>query len=237
MIFMDSREFRKKLLKIKMEKAVEIVYLVCKKYDLPIPKINFDGCSLETEDELAHYHPDQDKICISEVQLHKLKTIKDVEDTIYHELAHKLEHGHGGEFTHIKTGFQTSTWRPPPGVVFISGERVLERERELIEQEKKKRASTKRQINKKAKKVIEPRQKESVDVILEENPFSDKELEEINKKVYADYPEGYFDFKTIKMRKFDKRGKETKKEGLVVHNASKGFFGKLKEKLNKHRKA
>ena len=126
MNLVDSREFRKKLLESKKKRVIEIVNSVCERENLPIPKVNFEGCPLEDQDQLAHYHSDQNKICISETQLHKLKTLRDVENTTYHELAHILEQSHGGEFEKTKNKFKLKDWRPPRGVQFISGEQVNE---------------------------------------------------------------------------------------------------------------
>lgn len=123
---MDSREFRKKLLESKKKRVIEIVNSVCERENLPIPKVNFEGCPQEDQDQLAHYHPDQNKICISEIQLYKLKTLRDVENTIYHELAHILEQNHGGEFEQTKNKFKLKDWRPPRGVIYIKGDRKRE---------------------------------------------------------------------------------------------------------------
>jgi len=137
---MDSETFRKKLLNTKKQRVIEIAYLVCEKERLPIPKINFKGCQQETENQLAHYHPDENKICISETQLHKLKTLKDVENTTYHELAHILEQNHGGGFVKTRNKFQLDTWRPPRGVIYISAE-VQRQIRELESRQKSEKIS------------------------------------------------------------------------------------------------
>lgn len=126
MNLVDSDEFGEKLLESKRQRVIEIVYLVCDKYNLPIPKINFKGCQFETQDELAHYHPDQNKICISEKQLHQLKTLQDIENTTYHELAHMIEQNHDGRFVQTKNKFSLGVWKPPQGVLYIKGDRKTE---------------------------------------------------------------------------------------------------------------
>lgn len=107
---------------MKKQKVIEIVALVCGKENLPIPKINFNGCPQETQDQLAHYHPGENKICISEMQLYRLKSLTDVENTTYHELVHILERTHGRNFIKTKNKFKLDVWRPPHGVIFMSAE-------------------------------------------------------------------------------------------------------------------
>lgn len=119
---MDGDAFSERILEMKRQRVKEIVYLVCDKEKLPIPKINFKGCPVEKQNELAHYHPDENKICISELQLHKLRSLVEVENTTYHELAHILELNHGGKFIKTKNKFRLDTWRPPRGAIFISAE-------------------------------------------------------------------------------------------------------------------
>ncbi|MDE1871200.1 MAG: hypothetical protein KGI06_03090 [Candidatus Micrarchaeota archaeon] len=131
---MDSSGFKKKLLETKKDKAIEIALLVCEREHLPIPKINFKGCQQETQDHLAHYHPDLHKICISEIQLYKLKTLRDVENTMYHELAHIVEQNHGPGFVRAKNKFSLDTWRPPQGVMYVKGGQKIE----IPKQEKEK---------------------------------------------------------------------------------------------------
>ena len=123
---MDSREFRVKLFEEKKQKALEIVYSVCEAEGLPVPEVNFMGCPLETENQLAHYHPDKNKICISEFQLHKLRSLSDVENTIYHELAHIIEQNHDGKFEQTKNKFKLKNWRPPRGVIYNKGDIKIE---------------------------------------------------------------------------------------------------------------
>ncbi len=109
------------VLEKKKDKVIEVVLKVCDVYKLKIPKINFKGCSQETQDQLAHYHPDLHKICISEHQLHK-QSLHGIESTAYHEVTHILVPDHGGKFRRMKAEMSTATWRPPLGVVYIIGD-------------------------------------------------------------------------------------------------------------------
>lgn len=123
---MDSGEFAKRLKEAKKEKVIEVVDLVCKRYEISKPKLNFKGCPEETQDELAHYHFGEHKICISELQLNKLKTLTDVENTTYHELTHILVQEHGGEFNNTMNTFKVDTWHPPRGAMYITHENLKE---------------------------------------------------------------------------------------------------------------
>ncbi len=115
---MNADEFDARLLEIRKQYALEAVANVCAKEGLPEPVVNFEGCPNETEFQLAHYHPDLNRICISVIQLYKLKTREAIRDTMFHELAHMVAQDHGGTFMQAKDRFYRSGWRPPPGVIF-----------------------------------------------------------------------------------------------------------------------
>ena len=115
---MDQSGFEKRLLEMKKEKFREVVYRTCKARGLPIPKINFSGCPSETGDQLAHYHPDSNKICVSEFQLTK-QNLDDIENTASHEVTHILVLDHGPNFHKEHADIKTRSWVPPPGVSFI----------------------------------------------------------------------------------------------------------------------
>ncbi len=119
---MDGNDLRKRIIAQKRQKVLEIVYLVCQKEGIKEPKVNFNGCPQEKQDQLAHYHPTENKICISTAQLYKLKSMTSVENTTYHELAHMFEQNHGPKFKQTKIKLKSEVWRPPRGVVFISKE-------------------------------------------------------------------------------------------------------------------
>jgi hypothetical protein len=129
---MDSKDFEKMVLKRKKDKAIEIVVRACEVKKIPLPKINFEGCPQEKEDHLAHYHPDQHKICISEFQLHKLN-MDDIEKTMIHELTHFFEYSHNSRFGRINAEIRSKVWKPPQGVTYIGGDTVNEESRRIRE--------------------------------------------------------------------------------------------------------
>lgn len=129
---MDSSNFNELVLERKRERVIRTVHLACDFCHLSIPAINFGGCPLEGANgpELAHYHPDGSKICISEKQLKK-QSLEGLEETTIHEVIHHLglEHGSASEkseFERIKNYVRTRVWKPPQGIHFISGETVNE---------------------------------------------------------------------------------------------------------------
>lgn len=124
MIFTDSDDFSARVLQKKKDRVIEIVKIVCKTEGLSIPKVNFDGCPEETDRQLGHYHPDKNKICISEFQLDKLKSMRDVETTTIHELAHMIEPKHGGWHSQTMALFRSKAWKPPRGLIHIDGDTV-----------------------------------------------------------------------------------------------------------------
>ncbi len=87
-----------KLLKFKQNRFKSVVESICKVRDLPLPKINFNGCPEETdEDELAHYHKDTNTICVSERELNKM-TSDEIETVAAHEVSHILKFDHSSDF-------------------------------------------------------------------------------------------------------------------------------------------
>ena len=84
-------------LETKKQYACYIVEVICKSRNLPFPSFNFDGCPEEAEEELAHYHPDNNRICISKGQLNQL-SFDELRDTMVHEAAHILVGNHDDDF-------------------------------------------------------------------------------------------------------------------------------------------
>ncbi|OJT94737.1 hypothetical protein Micr_00767 [Candidatus Micrarchaeum sp.] len=78
-----------KILQWKRDLIEHIVYLVCSKQKIPTPYINFDGCRDERPNQLAHYHPDQHMICVSERQL-RVQSLEGLKRTAVHEVTHAL---------------------------------------------------------------------------------------------------------------------------------------------------
>lgn len=117
---MGGSKFDGQLLELKRKKFFEVVYITCKSRGLPLPTVNFDGCPGEDENQLAHYHPAGNRICVSERQLTKLN-FDDIEHTATHEAAHILEHDHDAGFQREHEINMIGAFRPPPGVLVISG--------------------------------------------------------------------------------------------------------------------
>jgi hypothetical protein len=107
-----------KLLEEKKLKVKEIIFRICAKRGLPLPSVNFEGCEGEYEDQLAHYHPETNVICISERQL-IIQDFEDLEMTMAHEVSHILVQNHGPEFSDEEAKSSVAGWKPPPGVVHI----------------------------------------------------------------------------------------------------------------------
>lgn len=165
---MNSDAFSKRVLEIRQKIALEVAVDICEKEKLPYPKVNFNGCPQETQFELAHYHPELNKICISNLQLYKLRTREAIRDTMFHELAHMIAPDHSGTFTKAKERFYHEGWRPPSGVIYHGPEYYARKAAEAREAEE----SQKLQIGKirndvkvipsktKIKKKFKPKRKE-----------------------------------------------------------------------------
>jgi len=134
---MDNPKYNKIVLKAKKEKVLEAIYLVTQKLNLAVPVVNFEGCPQEKENQLAHYHPDEHKICISEHQLRK-QNLDEVWRTAIHEITHFFIHDHGAKFHRVENEISKIGWRPPKGTIFISGQDLLERDKRLREEQSQK---------------------------------------------------------------------------------------------------
>jgi hypothetical protein len=108
--------FEKHVLQLKKDKVIEVVSRICKKRNLPPPAINFGYCPNEGQDELAHYHPDENKICISKTQLIK-HNLDELEYTVAHEVSHILVQDHSPEFYRQDEISRISAWKPPYGKI------------------------------------------------------------------------------------------------------------------------
>jgi hypothetical protein len=133
---MDNPKFTNLVLGKKQDKVILTIYLACKYCNLTVPIINFDGCPLEGANgpELAHYHTDGSKICISRRQLN-LQNMNGLEETSIHEVIHHLGLRHGSaqekvKFERIKNYVRSRVWLPPNGVVVVRGEDSNERNTE-----------------------------------------------------------------------------------------------------------
>ncbi len=116
-----------KKLKKKKELVTQTVFQVWQQFDMPNPPpyVNFEGCKEEkTWNQLAHYHPDQHIICISERQLN-IQNLDELKNTVIHELTHAFGVlSHGTEFRRKKAGISSKIWRPPSGVSYVTGDAI-----------------------------------------------------------------------------------------------------------------
>lgn len=89
------------ILQWKKDLIENIVYLVCTKQNISLPNINFNGCREERPNQLAHYHPGQHVICVSERQL-RVQSLEELKRTAAHEVTHALGfHSHNADFEHM----------------------------------------------------------------------------------------------------------------------------------------
>ena len=119
---MGASNFDNHVLELKRKKFFEVVHSVCELRKLPTPTINFEYCQEEDENQLAHYHPYLNKICVSKRQLMKLN-LDEIENTATHEVAHIFEHNHDAGFQDEHEKNKIAAWRPPGGVVVLGNER------------------------------------------------------------------------------------------------------------------
>ncbi len=113
-------KFDEELLESKRKRFYETVYKICRKRNLPMPSINFNGCPYEDEDQLAHYHSQTNTICVSKTQLIKLN-YDDIYHVASHETAHILQQNHEPEFDKEQEKNRQEGWEPPPGTIHITG--------------------------------------------------------------------------------------------------------------------
>lgn len=86
------------ILQWKKDLVGHVVYLVCTRQKISTPYINFNGCSKERPNQLAHYHPDQHVICVSERQL-RVQSLEELKRTAVHEITHALGfYSHNADF-------------------------------------------------------------------------------------------------------------------------------------------
>jgi predicted SprT family Zn-dependent metalloprotease len=111
--------FQEDLLLRKKALVITVVKRICKRRKLPLPEINFGECEGDSPDQLGHYHPDENKICISKTKLIK-QTYDDLEDTAAHEVAHILEHEHGPRFDTEEVTNRLVNWQPPGNIPVIT---------------------------------------------------------------------------------------------------------------------
>ena len=120
-----SEKIEIQLLELKKKEFIDVVSRICENRNLPRPYVNFDGCPAENADQLAHYHPDVNMICISKRQLTVLN-FDDINEVVAHEVAHILELNHGDKFDKEYVKNKICGWEPPAGVVVIYGNQKVE---------------------------------------------------------------------------------------------------------------
>lgn len=113
---MVNVEFKKALMNEKKKIAYNTVKKICKERGLPMPKVNFDGCPEEDNiNQLAHYHPKYNIVCISETQLKK-QDYEEIADTMAHEVSHINFQDHSTKFKDDEILSRIAGWKPPKSV-------------------------------------------------------------------------------------------------------------------------
>ena len=105
---MNIRDFKDHLFLSKKAHFLTYVKVAAESIGAPIPEVNFEGCT-SFEDELAHIHLDQNKICISESYL-KQATDEELRDTATHEVAHLIDETHDISFVKTHINVKTGSW-------------------------------------------------------------------------------------------------------------------------------
>ncbi len=134
-------KFKKKLLKFKKKRFKEAVLMICNKRKLPTPYINFKGCKDEKRDELAHYHVELNKICVSKEQLNKMD-FEDIVAVAAHEVSHILKEDHSLEFYKEESKSKIASFKVPSGVIHIRSNEIKE-----IKEDKRKNRVDKTRCN------------------------------------------------------------------------------------------
>lgn len=105
---MDIREFNDHILLSKKAQFLSYVKQAAETIGEPIPEVNFEGCASFDED-LAHIHIEQNKICISEQYL-KRATYEELHDTATHEVTHLIDETHNINFEKAHINVKTASW-------------------------------------------------------------------------------------------------------------------------------
>ena len=105
---MNIREFNDHILHSKKAHFLACVKLAAETINAPIPKVNFEGCT-SFDDDLAHIHTDQNKICVLEEYL-KRATDEDLHDTATHEVTHLIDETHNISFVKAHSSVKTASW-------------------------------------------------------------------------------------------------------------------------------
>ncbi len=113
-----NKKFDDHLLQEKKDKFVEATVKATALLQLPTPKINFSDCSEFEYNQLAHYHPGENKVCVSKHGLIGMD-YDAIFDTATHEVTHMLVGDHDSEFHRIQGNVNTAIWEPPKGLGIV----------------------------------------------------------------------------------------------------------------------
>ncbi|MBU3967096.1 MAG: hypothetical protein KKG76_06955 [Euryarchaeota archaeon] len=105
---MDVRDFNDRILLSKKAQFLAYVKLAAETIGAPIPKVNFEGCA-SFDDDLAHIHIEQNKICISEQYL-KRATHEELRETATHEVTHLIDETHNTSFVKAHINVKIASW-------------------------------------------------------------------------------------------------------------------------------
>lgn len=118
-----------RVLNAKKALVTEIIQKACKIAGVAVPAINFGSCPSFGDEQLAHMHPDQYKICFSKKQLF-MQNSDDLKHSAIHEVTHLLEANHGPSFKKKSSVITAAMWKTDSRISFVSGETILKRDAE-----------------------------------------------------------------------------------------------------------
>jgi len=110
--------------KIAFENAVQECSKRLDRTQPPKVSITETPCPLSSGDEIAHIHPYEKIICIWKKKLESLN-LDEIREVAAHEVAHLISLDHDGKHVQAQAELEIGTWHPPPGVIAVSGSKVL----------------------------------------------------------------------------------------------------------------
>ena len=109
---MNIRDFNDHLFHLKKAHFLAYVKVAAETIGAPIPEVNFEGC-IAFDNDLAHIHLDQNKICVLEQYL-KQATDEELRDTATHEVTHLLDetpdNKHDISWVKVQNNVKTASW-------------------------------------------------------------------------------------------------------------------------------
>jgi len=187
------------LLEEKKQLAEDTAIRICEERNLPKPYVNFEGCDSEDENQLAHYHPEYNCICISKRQL-SLLSFDEIKEVMAHEVTHILVLDHGDRFNQEEAISKIYGWTPPPGVIVIRSDEpalpksVIEKIENFLEKLQKE-AEEKRKEEEWKKYPLMPNREIENHFITSETSEEVSKLnsnhEQLNEGINGDEPEDY----------------------------------------------